>query len=126
MLRQLQPQLAARAAQAGGLAFALTALATLLAQVLVRDLAFGWSTTLQTSAPAYQQLMDALAWPWRAWLPAAVPGPDLVAQSVISAWKAAPRRTRRYWAAGGRSSPCCGCAMWCCRAWRCWRSAAGT
>ncbi|HCE40748.1 MAG: hypothetical protein CL543_10795 [Alcanivorax sp.] len=81
VLRQLQPQLAARAAQAGGLAFALTALATLLAQVLVRDLAFGWSTTLQTSAPAYQQLMDALAWPWRAWLPAAVPGPDLVAQS---------------------------------------------
>ena len=81
VLRQLQPQLAARAAQAGGLAFALTALATLLIQVLIRDLAFGWSTTLQTSAPAYQQLMESLAWPWRAWLPVAVPGPELVAQS---------------------------------------------
>ncbi|GAA5132666.1 DUF2868 domain-containing protein [Alloalcanivorax gelatiniphagus] len=80
-LRQLQPQLAARAAQTGGLAFAVTALLTLLAQILVRDLAFGWSTTLQTSAPAYHRLVETLAWPWRGWLPGAVPGLELVAQS---------------------------------------------
>ncbi|MFP1681988.1 DUF2868 domain-containing protein [Alloalcanivorax sp. C16-1] len=80
-LRPLQPQLAGRAAQAGGLAFAITALLTLLAQILVRDLAFGWSTTLQTSAPAYHGLVEALAWPWRDWLPAAVPDLNLVAQS---------------------------------------------
>ncbi|HAM77394.1 MAG TPA: DUF2868 domain-containing protein, partial [Alcanivorax sp.] len=49
VLRQLYPQLAARAAHGAGLAFAATALLTLLVQVLVRDLAFGWSTTLQTS-----------------------------------------------------------------------------
>jgi len=81
VLRQLHPQLAARAAHGAGLAFAVTALLTLLAQVLVRDLAFGWSTTLQTSAPAYHTLVEQLAWPWRGWLPAAVPGLELVEQS---------------------------------------------
>ena len=64
-----------------GLAFAATALLTLLVQVLVRDLAFGWSTTLQTSVPAYHALVEQLAWPWRGWLPGAVPGLELVEQS---------------------------------------------
>ncbi len=81
VLRQLHPQLAARAAHGAGLAFAVTALLTLLVQVLVRDLAFGWSTTLQTSAPAYHALVEQLAWPWRGWLPGAVPGLELVEQS---------------------------------------------
>ena len=81
VLRQLHPQLAARAAHGAGLAFAATALLTLLVQVLVRDLAFGWSTTLQTSAPAYHALVEQLAWPWRGWLPGAVPGLELVEQS---------------------------------------------
>jgi len=81
VLKQLHPQLAARAAHGAGLAFAVTALLTLLLQVLVRDLAFGWSTTLQTSAPAYHALVEHLAWPWRGWLPGAVPGLDLVEHS---------------------------------------------
>lgn len=81
VLRQLHPQLAARAAHGAGLAFAVTALLTLLVQVLVRDLAFGWSTTLQTSAPAYHALVEQLARPWRGWLPTAVPGLELVEQS---------------------------------------------
>ncbi|MEQ8259049.1 MAG: DUF2868 domain-containing protein [Alcanivorax sp.] len=101
VLRQLHPQLAARAAHGAGLAFAVTALLTLLAQVLVRDLAFGWSTTLQTSAPAYHALVEQLAWPWRGWLPAAVPGLELVEQSryfrLVSEAPADPERLGAWW-----------------------------
>lgn len=81
MLRLLQPLLAARVAQSGGLAFAICALLTLLIQVLVKDLAFGWSTTLRASANGYHELISALAWPWHAWLPGAVPSLELVEQS---------------------------------------------
>lgn len=81
MLRALQSPLAARVAHSGGLAFALAALLTLLTQVLIHDLAFGWSTTLQTSAPAFHELTSALAWPWHSWLPDAVPSLSLVEQS---------------------------------------------
>ncbi len=101
MLRQLHPQLAARAAHGAGLAFAVAALLTLLAQVLVRDLAFGWSTTLQTSAPAYHGLVTQLAWPWRGWLPAAVPSLELVEQSryfrLQSGSPADPERLGAWW-----------------------------
>lgn len=81
MLRAVQIPLATRVAHSGGLAFAIAALLTLLTQVLIHDLAFGWSTTLETSAPAYHDLTTALAWPWRSWLPQAVPSLDLVEQS---------------------------------------------
>lgn len=81
MLRALAAPLAARAAQSGGLAFGVAALVVLLTQVLIHDLAFGWSTTLQASAPTYHELTTALAWPWRAWLPGAVPSLQLVEQS---------------------------------------------
>lgn len=81
MLRAVQAPLAARVAHSGGLAFAIAGLLTLLTQVLIHDLAFGWSTTLQTSAPAYHDLTTALAWPWHAWLPGAVPSLHLVEQS---------------------------------------------
>jgi len=77
-LQPLQPALMARAAQGGGLSFAVTALLTLLAMVVIQDLAFGWSTTLNTAASGYHQLTSALATPW-AWLwPAAVPDLALV------------------------------------------------
>ena len=77
-LQPLQPALMARAAQGGGLSFAVAALLTLLAMVVTQDLAFGWSTTLNTAASGYHQLTSALATPW-AWLwPAAVPDLALV------------------------------------------------
>lgn len=77
-LQPLQPALMARAAQGGGLSFAVTAWLTLLAMVVTQDLAFGWSTTLDTAASGYHQLTSALAAPW-AWLwPAAVPDLTLV------------------------------------------------
>ncbi|MBW0148175.1 DUF2868 domain-containing protein [Marinobacter arenosus] len=75
---RLNPVLMARAAHLGGLGFALSGLLTLLAMVVVQDLAFGWSTTLETSAPGYHQLVVAVATPW-SWLwPASVPDLALV------------------------------------------------
>jgi hypothetical protein len=77
-LQKLQPALMARSAQLGGTCFAITALLSLLAMVLVQDLAFGWSTTIETSADAYHGLIHAVALPW-AWLwPVASPELALV------------------------------------------------
>lgn len=80
-LRQLQPQLAGRTAQLGGLVFALAGWFTLLVLVVVQDLAFGWSTTLDTAAASYHGLVATLATPWQAFWPAAVPGLELVSES---------------------------------------------
>ena len=75
---RLQPLLMARAAHAGGVAFGLAGLATLLVMVVVQDLAFGWSTTLDTAAAGYHTLVTTLATPW-SWLwPAAAPSLELV------------------------------------------------
>jgi len=75
---KLQPLLMARAAHLGGCCFALAGLLTLLVMVVVQDLAFGWSTTLDTASASYHRLVTALATPW-SWLwPAAVPDPALV------------------------------------------------
>ena len=74
----LQPLLMARSAQAGGSVFAATALATLLLMVILQDLAFGWSTTLDTATGSYHALIRAIATPW-AWLwPDAAPSQSLV------------------------------------------------
>jgi len=78
VLTGLQPVLMARAAQLGGLCFALGGLITLLVMVLLQDLAFGWSTTLETGASSYHAMIAAIAAPW-AWLwPAAAPEIGLV------------------------------------------------
>ena len=77
-LSALAPQLMTRAAQGGGLAFTFSALATLMLMVVVQDLAFGWSTTLNTAAGSYHQLLQAVALPWQAWLPSASPSLELV------------------------------------------------
>lgn len=75
---RLQPLLMTRAAHAGGCAFATLGLITLLAMVVVQDLAFGWSTTLDTAAGSYHRLVQGTAAPW-AWLwPAAAPSLELV------------------------------------------------
>ena len=81
ILRQLQPQLAARVAHLGGLVFAVSAWLTLLVLVVIQDLAFGWSTTLDTAAASYHRLILTLATPWQALWPAAVPSLELVTES---------------------------------------------
>lgn len=77
-LRPLQPMLMARAAHTGGLMFGLSGLATLLVLVVVQDLAFGWSTTLDTGPDRYYQLLATVAAPWQSLWPAAFPDRELV------------------------------------------------
>lgn len=78
MFSRLQPLLMAKAAHLGGTAFALAGLTTLLAMVVVQDLAFGWSTTLDTAAERYHGFIATVAMPW-AWIwPAASPDLALV------------------------------------------------
>ncbi len=87
---RLQPLLMARAAHKGGAAFAFTGLLTLLVMVVVQDLAFGWSTTLDTASASYHALVNTLATPW-AWLwPTAVPSPELVEATRFFRADAAP------------------------------------
>lgn len=75
---RLQPVLMARAAQLGGLCFAASGLVTLLVMVVLQDLAFGWSTTLDTDAGSYHRMIATVAAPW-AWLwPSAAPDFALV------------------------------------------------
>jgi len=68
-------------AQLLSLLFAVGLLTALLGTVATRDVAFGWSTTLQISATQFHALLETIAWPWREWLPSAVPSPELVEQS---------------------------------------------
>ncbi|MCG7200382.1 DUF2868 domain-containing protein [Marinobacter pelagius] len=75
---RLQPLFMARAAHAGGTAFALAGLATLLVMVVVQDLAFGWSTTLNTASAGYHSLVTTVAMPWAWFWPGAVPSLELV------------------------------------------------
>ncbi|NMT62839.1 DUF2868 domain-containing protein [Marinobacter orientalis] len=77
-LRPLQPMLMARAAHTGGLMFGVAGLLTLLVLVVIQDLAFGWSTTLNTGSDSYYSLLATLATPWQNLWPAAVPDRELV------------------------------------------------
>ncbi|MBZ2169609.1 DUF2868 domain-containing protein [Marinobacter sp. F4216] len=77
-VHRIQPALMARASHLGGLSFAVTGLLTLLMMVVVQDLAFGWSTTLNTAADSYHRMLQTVSTPW-GWLwPAAVPDLSLV------------------------------------------------
>jgi hypothetical protein len=71
----------ARTAQAAGLAFGIAGLLTLLASVVLQDLAFGWSTTLETSAESWHRIVSWIAAPWSGWLPAATPSLELVSDT---------------------------------------------
>ncbi|WP_404366401.1 DUF2868 domain-containing protein [Marinobacter sp.] len=79
--RRLQPQLMAQSAHTGGLIFGLAGLMTLIVLVVVQDLAFGWSTTLDTGPGTFHRLVEIIAMPWQSLWPAAVPSPELVAES---------------------------------------------
>lgn len=63
------------------LAFNLGALATCLYLVVFTDLAFGWSTTLQTNAQGFHSLVVAIAAPWSHWFSEGVPTSELVAST---------------------------------------------
>lgn len=65
-------------AQLFGLAFNAGVLGASLATVTFTDLAFSWSTTLELSVDQVHALTSALAAPWSAFWPAAVPSRELV------------------------------------------------
>ena len=71
----------ARTSQAAGLAFGITGLLTLLVSVVLQDLAFGWCTTLDTSAGAWHRIVSWVAIPWSGWLEVATPSLELVADT---------------------------------------------
>jgi hypothetical protein len=98
---RLRRWLALLTGQAFGVAFNLGLVAAYLAAVVFTDLAFGWSTTLEVEPARLQTLLATLASPWAAWLPDAVPTPELVEVSrhFRSAGAAAvdPALLGRWW-----------------------------
>lgn len=98
-LQPLQPMLMARAAHTGGLMFGLAGLLTLLVLVVVQDLAFGWSTTLNTGADSYYRLLTAIAAPWQGLWPAAVPDRELVEATRFFRSEAASGTSPAQWGA---------------------------
>ena len=75
---QVQKWLILRYSQIIAVAFNVGALAGCLYLVTVSDLAFGWSTTLTVDSQSFHALITDLAWPWRAWLPGAVPSLEII------------------------------------------------
>lgn len=83
-LRELQPLLRLLLLRYGQELGALFTLAAALAFLLIPALgefSFVWGSTFQPGAGLVQALMDALAWPWAGWLPAATVPPEVVAGS---------------------------------------------
>jgi uncharacterized protein DUF2868 len=86
----VEPWLLLAATQVFAVAFNVGALAAILRLVVFTDVAFGWSTTLAgLDAPHFHSIAAALAAPWRALWPAAVPDPGLVAATRYSHLEAA-------------------------------------
>jgi hypothetical protein len=96
----VEPWLLLSLTQAFGVAFNLGVLAAVLRLVVFTDVAFGWSTTLvELDAARFHALARAIAGPWRALWPEAVPSEALVDATRYSRLEAA------YAAAGaGRSA----------------------
>lgn len=63
------------------IAFNIGALACCLYLVTVSDLAFSWSTTLRVDSQSFHWFITQLAWPWRDWLPSAVPSIDIISDT---------------------------------------------
>ena len=70
-----------RWSQVAALGFNVAALATAALLVAFTDLAFGWSTTLDADPQIVARIVHAIAWPWHALVPSAVPSAELIAES---------------------------------------------
>ena len=68
-------------AQLVALIFSLGLFLGLLGVVSTKDIAFAWSTTLQVTPETFHTFLHTLAYPWRTWLPSAVPSLELIEQS---------------------------------------------
>lgn len=81
----VEPWLLLSLTQGFAVAFNLGALVAVLRLVVFTDVAFGWGTTLvDLDAGRFHALARALAWPWRAVWPDAVPSEALVAATRYS------------------------------------------
>jgi len=61
--------------------FSLGLLLALLIMVVTKDIAFAWSTTLQVTPEAFYGFLNTLAFPWREFVPSAVPSVELIEKS---------------------------------------------
>jgi len=76
--------------QTAAIAFNIAALATAIALIAFTDLAFGWSTTLRIDSNEALRITNALAAPWRALWPEAVPSATLIESSRFFRLASAP------------------------------------
>ena len=89
---RVQKWAALEAAQVFAVGFYTTVLAVFLSLVFFKDMAFGWSTTLQVDARDMQKITQTLATPWAWAWPQASPSPQVIEQSRYYRWKSmAPR-----------------------------------
>ena len=70
-----------RWSQVAAVGFNLAALVTAALLVTFTDLAFRWSTTLDADPEVVTRIVHAIAWPWHAFVPSAVPSAELIAES---------------------------------------------
>lgn len=75
---QVRKWLILQFSQIFAIAFNVGALSCCLYLVTVSDLAFGWSTTLEVNSQSFHWLITQLAWPWRGWIPSAVPSLEVI------------------------------------------------
>ncbi len=75
---RLSKWLMLRLSQCLALGFFVGAIVALLWLVVFSDLAFGWSTTLQTNAATITTVFQSAAWPWSSWFADAYPSSELV------------------------------------------------
>jgi hypothetical protein len=88
--------------QTAAVAFNIAALVTAIMLVTFSDLAFGWSTTLEADPADVNRIVRAIARPWAAVAPAAVPSEALVEQSQFfrlgdAAAASSPRSLGAWW-----------------------------
>lgn len=69
-------------AQCFAVAFNVAAITAMLYQVTFSDLAFSWSTTLEPNVAVAHRWTSTLAVPWASLVPAAVPSPELIRQTL--------------------------------------------
>jgi hypothetical protein len=81
LYRNLERWLIVSITQRFGVAFNVTAILTLLYLVTFSDLAFAWNTTLQITVGTFHDVVQALAWPWHALFPQAVPSLHVIEAS---------------------------------------------
>lgn len=87
-LRPLLKQTVIALGQQLSLLFSVGMVIAFLLYLLMTDLAFGWSSTLDLGSDLIHRITETLAWPWRTLWPAAVPSLELIEQTHY--FRAAP------------------------------------